>query len=162
MNETFPQAPSERFAARGALLVIIGVIGGIALAFFGGLTPASPAPTLSPTEAFALQLSADGDGDYAFFPYRRYLWVVRRSTGTAQFFIVPESKDGDQPIESSRTYTIDQNLFPLDQVRYQISERNLTNYLWIVNTTTAKAIFIRARRDGGFDESPLVDAKKSL
>jgi hypothetical protein len=163
MNETFPPVPSKRCPARGALLLMIGVIGGVALTLFGGLAPANPSSTAeSPAEAYALQLSAKGDGDYAFFPYRRYLWVVRRSTGTAQFFIVPESKASDEPTETSRVYSIDQAVFPLDQVRFQISERNLTNYLWIVNTVTGRAMFVRARRDGGFDESPLVDAQKSL
>ena len=54
--------------------------------------------------------------------------------------------------------TIDQKIFPLDQVRYQVSERNLTNYLWITNPVTGHVQFIKARRDGGFDKSPVVDS----
>ena len=36
-----------------------------------------------------------------------------------------------------------------------MSERNLTNFLWILNPVTGRAMYIRAGRDGGFDVSDI-------
>ena len=137
------------------LLLACGLIAGTVIGI--GWSSTWPTAAVPPELAFARQIADGPDGDYAFFTYRRYLWLVHKPTGKAQFSLLPDSKNSTQPIEPSRVYAVDQELFPLDQVRYQISERNLTNYLWILNPTTGKAMFIRARRDGGFDESPIVD-----
>ncbi len=111
---------------------------------------------------YAAGFSGQGEGEYAFFTYRRYLWTFHRANGKVQFFLLPETRSSQEPIDSSRVYTVDQDEFPLDQVLFQVSERNLTNYLWILNPVSGKAMFIRARRDGGFDESPVLDVSKDL
>ncbi|MEE8141526.1 MAG: hypothetical protein V3T77_00350, partial [Planctomycetota bacterium] len=52
--------------------------------------------------------NSDAESSFSFFTYRRYLWVVRRSTGSAQFFLLPDAKGSEQPVEASRVYSIDQ------------------------------------------------------
>jgi len=145
-------------ALRSALLC--GAL--LAAGFTGGSVweaVSAPAAMVS-AEALAKMDGSDphagADGDFAFFSYRRYLWVVKKSSGRAQFFHLPESASSDAQLMKSGTYSIDQEAFPLDQVRYQVSERNLTNYLWITNPVTGKARFIRATREGGFDKSPII------
>ena len=83
--------------------------------------------------------------------------MIRRSTATINFYNFPESSERDQNIEPSRSYTIDTGDFPLDKLQMQLSERNLSNYLWLLNPETGKARFVKARRDGILDESPLLD-----
>ena len=155
MNDERPGRAAPRWA-----WMILGVLMGAALWIPVARMVPSDSHTM-PT-VWANNLNSDAESDYSFFSHRRYLWVIRRSTGNAQFFLLPESKGSEQPVETSRIYSVDQKEFPLDQVLFQVSERNLTNYLWIFNPVTGRAMFIRARRDGGFDESPMLDVSKDL
>ncbi|MCA8962747.1 MAG: hypothetical protein KDC38_19625 [Planctomycetes bacterium] len=136
----------------------------IALGVGIGIWSATPSNTrfaglIENAEALGMvQSGAEGrSGDYSFFVNRRYLWVVRHSTGQAQFYHVPETESSEQPLTKSRVYEIDKTTFPVDQVEFSVSERNLELYLWVTNPTTGKVRFLRARRDGGFDESPVID-----
>ncbi|MFN0057284.1 MAG: hypothetical protein ACKVX7_02410 [Planctomycetota bacterium] len=142
-----------------AFVALLGLL--LAFSWWCGWSsrPASSSVMNWPPE---LAYAATATGDYSFFPYRRDVWIVCHSKGTAQFFHSPESTTSEQPPVKSRVYTIDRTLFPQDQVQFLISERNLTNYLWIVNPTTGNGRFIRARRDGGFDESPIIESAKEL
>ncbi len=97
-------------------------------------------------------------GDFSFFTYRRSVWVVNHAKGSARFFRMPEGRTDQDKIERSDLYEVDREVYPIDQVRYQVSERNLTNFLWVMNPVTGRGHFVRARRDGGFDESPIFDA----
>lgn len=110
----------------------------------------------------ASQADSGSDADYSFFTNRRYLWIVKRSTGQAQFFHVPEITSSEQPMQKSRVYQVDAEDFPLDQVHYQVSERNLELFLWLTDPTNGKVRFVRARRDGGFDQSPIVDPSSDM
>ena len=118
------------------------------------------ADRLIPTSvAFAAYQSGSGeDGDYRFFVHRRYCWVVKKSTNTARFFRLPETATDADQIEKSGAYQIDSEMYPAGQVDFQLSERNLANYLWITNRVTGRAHFVRAKRDGGFEESPILEA----
>jgi hypothetical protein len=137
---------------RGVLLVALGAALGAALT--GALK--DPAP-LFPATLFAQdggdQIDGNLDGDYAFFTFRRNLWAVHLPTGRVQFFLFPDGKE--QQITRSRVHQIDLDAFPIDQVRYQLSERNLTNFLWLLNPITGKAQYIRAGRDGIFEFSDI-------
>ncbi len=99
-------------------------------------------------------------GDYTYFTFRRNLWVVKKSTWEVRFYLFPESME--QSITESRSYAIDAKQFPQEQTIIQVSERNLTNYLWLLNPTMGKARYIKARRDGGFDESALLEHGKNF
>ncbi len=147
----------DRSVGRLALALLFVAAGfGLAQVF-----PTDSGPNLIGRAQAAELMVQDGsgsDGDYSFFTNRRYLWIVKRSTGQAQFFHIPESKNSEQPPINSRVYQIEGDDFPLDQVRYQASERNLEFFLWVTNPQNGKTQFVRARRDGGFDESPITDA----
>jgi hypothetical protein len=137
---------------RAVVLLGIGaVLGSIASDAFR-----SPAP-LFPAALFAQdgieQVGGNEEGDYLFFTFRRNLWVVHKPTGRVQFLMFPDGSE--QQLVRSRIHQVDQSVFPTDQVRYQLSERNLTNFLWILNPVTGKARFIRAGRDGGFETSEI-------
>lgn len=133
-------------------LLVVGMFAGIGVTDFvrdeRGIVLDAHALTSAPVEV--------QQGEYTFFTYRRNVWIIQRSSGRAQFFLVPETHTSEARIEQSGVYQIDQTEFPPDQTELQISERNLSNYLWISNRVTGKSYFIRARRDGGFDESPVV------
>lgn len=124
-----------------------------------GALPSIGIPSVEALSSMATSTATEArSGDYSFFTYRRNLWIVRHSTGTARFFVIPETNTSEQRIEASNTYKLNPEEFPADQTRYQVSERNLSNYLWISNHNTGRSYFIRARRDGGFDESPIAEA----
>lgn len=103
---------------------------------------------------------AEGDGDFVFFTFRRNVWVFRKSTMTVKFYNLPEASERAQEAEESRVYQIDARDFPLADIQFQVSERNLTNYLWLLNPKTGKARILKARRDGLVEESLLLDANR--
>ncbi|MFQ5653401.1 MAG: hypothetical protein ACE5GW_01555 [Planctomycetota bacterium] len=139
----------------GALLWV--PVGGV-LATLGqpshGVLASNGVPALPPDMVDEL---AEQEG-YTFLTFRRNLWLIRHTEGTVQYFIFPESEE--QPLFRSQLLEIDRESFPVDQVRYQLSERNLASYLWILNPVTGKALYLRARRDGSFEASSLFDATK--
>ena len=135
---------------RSALLVGLGaIVGTIASGAFRAPAPGFPDALFA--QVPDMQVAGNEEGDYLFFTFRRNLWVVHKPTGRIQFLMFPDGEE--QTTLRSRIHQIDLDVFPLDQVRYQLSERNLTNFLWILNPVTGKARFIRAGRDGGFDVS---------
>ncbi len=103
---------------------------------------------------------ASGDGDFVFFTFRRNIWAFRKSAMTVRFYSIPETTERTQEVEESRVYQIDARDFPLDDLRFQVSERNLTNYLWLLNPKTGKARILKARRDGIIEESMLLDVTR--
>ena len=66
----------------------------------------------------------------------------------------------EQQLQRSVTHQIDQEIFPPDQVQFQLSERNLTNFLWIMNPVTGKARYIRAGRDASIEVSEIESVSK--
>ena len=93
------------------------------------------------------------DGEYQFFTFRRNLWAIHKASGKVQFLMFPDGLD--QKLERSAIHQVDQDVFPPGEVTYQLSERNLTNFLWILNPLTGKARYIRAARNGGFEISDI-------
>ena len=159
-------APERRFRpCRGSTRTFCGALVLFGAAF-GGWYAGNAGSSASGAVSWPLEveqaLAASPAGDYAFLPYRRDVWIVCHSKGTAQFFASPESTSAEHPPIKSQVYKLDPAIFPQDQVQFSISERNLLNYLWVLNPVTGKARFVRARRDGGFDESPVIDASKDL
>lgn len=135
---------------RAILLVLLGAaVGAVAMREFR-----EPMPTF-PSSLFAQDSSARSiggeDGEFTYFTFRRNLWVIHRPTGQIQFFMFPDGSE--QVLVRSGIYQVDLTEFPVEQTQYQLSERNLTNFLWILNPYTGKARYIRAQRDGTFDVS---------
>ena len=113
--------------------------------------PSMEAPPLNAQES--VSLSQD---EHTFLTFRRGAWMIKRSDATARYIAMPEDEKSVPTV--SRIYTINTDDFPLDICRLQLSERNLSNYLWLINPRDGKVRFIRARRDGLIDRSPLYKA----
>lgn len=156
--ETSRRSPSARFR-RGALLVAIGALLGAA----GSRLLEDAAPDLTPplfADDGIVPAAAQGGAtaEYEFLTFRRNIWVVHRPTGNVQFFMFPE--DDEQQLIRSRMLQIDPVAFPMDQARFQISERNLTSFLWVMNPHTGKAQYVRAGRDGVLEPSVVENLAK--
>ena len=124
---------------------------------FGPRFEGDGAPPL-PTDFVAAQ-SMSSDGQYLFFSFRRGVWRINKTTRVIQYFGFPEPGEVDGAIEPSRSYRLTSNDFPLDRVHFQVSARNLTNYLWVLNPQSGKAMFLKARRDGLIEASPVLPAE---
>ncbi len=151
-NSDASQTGSRRRLGRGVILVCIGAV--IAAVVMGALR--DPAPVF-PAALFAQdqsqKIGGDMEGDYLFFTFRRNLWAVHKPTGRVQFLMFPDGQE--QQLVRSRVHQVDQERFPADQARYQLSERNLTNFLWVLNPHSGHAQYIRAGRDGVFEFSEI-------
>jgi hypothetical protein len=140
---------------RGALLVAIGAILGAAVSRF--------APDAAPDLSHALfaaeglagvgAAQAGAEPEYEYLTFRRNIWVVHRPSSRIQFFMFPE--DEEQQLVRSRVLQIDVAAFPPELTHFQLSERNLTNFLWVLNPTTGQAQYVRAGRDGVLEASAI-------
>ena len=169
MNSSSNPRHARRFGS-AFLLVAIGAVLGTALS--GGLglpgsgTSSTGSEELFPSSMFANSLFAQESSEaramegeeYTFFTFRRNLWAIHRASGKVQFMVFPDSQD-QQP-QRSVTHQVDLELFPVDQVEYQLSERNLTNFLWILNPVTGKARYLRAARDAGLEVSDVQEVSR--
>jgi hypothetical protein len=99
-----------------------------------------------------------GASEYEFLTFRRNIWVVHRPTSRIQFFMFPE--DEEQQLVRSRVLQIDVATFPPEHTQFQLSERNLTNFLWVLNPATGKAQYVRAGRDGVLEASAIENLTK--
>jgi len=140
----------------------------VALGAILGAAASRLAPEASPdfsaalfaAEGFAGAGSAQGGGEpeYEFLTFRRNIWVVHKPSARIQFFMFPE--DEEQQLVRSRVLQIDAAAFPPELTRFQLSERNLTNFLWVLNPTTGKAQYVRAGRDGVLEASAIENLTK--
>ena len=139
---------------RSVLLVAVGVILGSLLSPGGG--DRFPLPT----GLFAQEGVESGgmsvEGDYQYFTFRRNLWAIHRPSGRVQFMLFPDGRE--DALVRSAVHQVDPTEFPPEQVRFQLSERNLTNYLWVLNPVTGKARYLRAGRDAVLEASEIHSA----
>lgn len=97
--------------------------------------------------ALASAPAADlGDGDYLFLPNRRTVWVVNRRHGRIANYHFRD--DQEQTVLRSRVVTLDPKDFPQGDTYYCLSDRNLTDVLWVCNVRTGDVQLWRARADG--------------
>ena len=97
--------------------------------------------------AFAAQIHSDlGDGDYTFLPNRRTIWVVNRKYG--RFANYHFRDDQERSILRSQVVTLDQRDFPPEDAVYLLSDRNLTEVLWVCNRRTGDVQLWHPRPDG--------------
>ena len=87
-----------------------------------------------------------GDGEYAFFPNRRSVWVVNRTNGRMANYNF--RVDGIQAVDRSRVARVDLKAFPREDTSYLLSDRNLNNILWVCNVRTGDVQMWRPSRDG--------------
>jgi len=144
---------------RGLLLVGLGALLGAAVTQFVPEAVSRPPSALFAAEALAGAVQGGTDSEYVFLTFRRNIWVVHRPSSRIQFFMFPE--DEDQQLVRSRVLQIDVSTFPPEHTQFQLSERNLTNFLWVLNPVTGRAQYVRAGRDGVLEASPIENLTKS-
>lgn len=106
--------------------------------------------------------AAIGDGDYLFFPNRRNMWVVNRDNGRLVHYKFIDVTQGK--VERSHVAQINQKLFPPGDTLFKISERNISDFLWVCNVQTGDfQLWRRSVRDGRLVTDPsVVSASQSL
>ena len=72
-----------------------------------------------------------GEGKYAFLANRRQVWVINKEKGRFAGYHFRE--DEDHTVERTRVVTLDQKVFPPADTIYMLSDRNLTEILWVCN-----------------------------
>ena len=72
-----------------------------------------------------------GDGKYAFLANRRTIWAINKDKGRFAGYHFRE--DEDHTVERTRVTTLDPKIFPPADTIYMLSDRNLTEALWICN-----------------------------
>jgi len=72
-----------------------------------------------------------GDGKYAFLANRRTIWAINKDKGRFAGYHFRE--DEDHTVERTRITTLDPEIFPPADTIYMLSDRNLTEALWICN-----------------------------
>lgn len=75
-----------------------------------------------------------GQGNYAFLANRRQIWAINKLNGRFAGYHFRE--DEDRTVERTRVVTLDQKIFPPADTIYMLSDRNLTEILWVCNKRT--------------------------
>jgi hypothetical protein len=134
--------------------LLIGLVAGIGAAafWFHASGSASTAAAGSSEGAFDLPsilrvANADlDDGDYAFFPNRRSIWIVNRTNGRMANYHFRDDELGS--VDRSRVSAIDLKTFPRKDTVIYLSDRNMNNILWVCNTRTGDIQIWSLARDG--------------
>lgn len=153
---------NSRGTARQALM-LLGVVFAFGFGLAGGglllRSPEAPPGTnsvlgqLLPTVA-AQSAGALGDGEFAFLANRKQIWAINKSAGRFAGYHFRE--DEERTIERTKVVTLDQKTFPPADTIYMLSDRNLTEVIWICNKRTGD-IQLWSPRIGGdvASEKPL-------
>ena len=86
------------------------------------------------------------EGEYAFFPNRRSVWVVNRTNGRMANYHFHDDDVGS--VDRSRVTALDTRAFPAKDTVMSLSDRNLNNILWVCNTRTGDVQMWTLARDG--------------
>ena len=86
------------------------------------------------------------EGEYAFFPNRRTIWVVNTTNGRMANYVFRD--DEVQSVDRSRVAQLDLDTFPISDSTILLSDRNLNNVLWICNQRTGDVQMWSHIRDG--------------
>ncbi len=86
------------------------------------------------------------EGDYEFFPNRRTIWVVNRSNGRMATYTFRDDEVGS--VDRSRVAQINLDTFPRHETVIHLSDRNLTNLLWVCNVRTGDVQLWQPMADG--------------
>ena len=108
--------------------------------FGSGIAALMAAVTSQATEDFGEA------GDFLFLPNRRTIWVVDRSTG--RFANYHFRGDQERTVMRSRVVTLNQRDFPAADTIFLLSDRNLSELLWVCNKRTGDVQLWVPRSDG--------------
>jgi hypothetical protein len=86
------------------------------------------------------------DGEYAFFPNRRSIWVINTTNGRMANYLFRDDEVGS--VDRSRVALINLKTFPPEDTLLQMSDRNYVNILWVGNKRTGDVQMWRPGRDG--------------
>lgn len=146
---------------RLAILIAVAFAFGFGLAAGGLLTgPDQGAARLDaalsqlmPT-VVAQSTGALGDGEFAFLANRKQIWAINKSQGRFAGYHFRE--DENRTVERTKIVTLDQKTFPPADTIYMLSDRNLTEVIWVCNKKTGD-IQLWSPRIGGdvTSEKPL-------
>jgi len=101
-----------------------------------------------------------GLGEYIFLPNRRAIWVINRTNG--RFALYHFRDDQAKTIDRSRVVSLDQKTFPVSDTVYLLSDRNLTEVLWVCNRRTGDVQLWLPRADGAVDADKPIATKIDL
>lgn len=88
------------------------------------------------------------DGEYLFLPNRRSVWVINRTNGRLANYEFLNNEYNT--VERSRVGQVDTRTFPAEDTMFEISDRNLSNNLWVCNVRTGDVQLWTVSRDGEF------------
>lgn len=77
-----------------------------------------------------------GDGKYSFLANRRTIWSINKEKGRFAGYHFRE--DEEHTVERTRVITLDQKIFPPADTVYLLSDRNLTEVIWVANKRTGE------------------------
>lgn len=98
-------------------------------------------------EISELEAQSRSSGDYRYLPNRRNMWVINRRLGRVVHFRFLDTTKGT--VERSHVAQVDRERFPPRDTVYRISERNITDLLWVCNQRTGDfQLWRRNVRDG--------------
>jgi hypothetical protein len=86
------------------------------------------------------------DGGFAFLPNRHSVWVVNTRTGRMANYDF--RLDEQQNVERTRVERINVQAFPPEDTVLRLSDRNLSNILWVCNKQTGDIEMWRRTRGG--------------
>ena len=88
------------------------------------------------------------EGEYLFLPNRRSVWVINQTNGRMAVYTFLNNEYNT--VERSRVGQVDARAFPPGETTFQISDKNLSNNLWVCNTRTGDLQLWTVARDGEF------------
>jgi hypothetical protein len=131
-------------AGAGDLAARPGAAGAAGLAHPMLLGPLLASLAAEPSQASGLTTSTQ-DGDFLFLTNRRTIWVIHRKEG--RFANYHFRDDEARTVERSRVVSLDQETFPPQDTVYLLSDRNLTEVLWVCNKRTGDVQLWEPRHD---------------
>ena len=136
-TEHFDPPEKSRLRAGWLTLAIVG-ISGFSIGLVASYWPAESThyqvngAISSMLPSLMAQTTTDlGDGKYAFLANRRTIWAINKDKGRFAGYHFRE--DEDHTVERTRVTTLDPKIFPPADTIYMLSDRNLTEALWICN-----------------------------
>ncbi len=86
------------------------------------------------------------NGEYLFLPNRRSVWVINQTNGRVAVYTFLNNEY--DTVERSRVGQVDARAFPPGEATFAISDRNLSNNLWVCNARTGDFQLWTVARDG--------------
>jgi hypothetical protein len=109
----------------------------------------------------ARQVRADlEEGEYEFFPNRRSIWVVNRTTGRMAHYTLRDDELGS--VDRSRVASIDLKAFPRQDTVISMSDRNYHSILWVCNKKTGDIQMWTLSRDSELKAEPPITTSIDL